>query len=186
MNKIYEFNKKNKNVLPTLIGNKVVLSGIPDSEEFYNLYHKWLSNEELKYKLGEEDMKYTLKEIKQMHDEWKKDLNNMTFCILNKETKEPIGDINLLISKEFNNEPEISIMLGNHSGKGFGYEASTLLLNFAFEKLNIKKINLSVYEDNIPAVKLYEKLGFKKTKEIFDEDNRKEFLMILTKKNKKF
>jgi len=180
MKSIINYNKKNKNKLPKLIGEKIILSPIPKSDEFYKLYHKWLSNKKLKYKLGEEGMKYTLKEIKEMHDEWRNDLNNMTFCILNKKTKEPIGDINLIASKEFKS-PEISIMLGKHSGKGFGYEASKLLINFAFNELKLKEINLSVYEDNIPAIKLYKKLGFKKTKTRFDEDKRKEYLMKIKK-----
>ena len=176
-NTVEEYNKKHNNQLPEIIGEKVILAPIPDSDEFYKLYHKWLSNKDLKPKLGEEDTEYTLKEIKEMHDEWKKDFKNMTFCILNKQTKEPIGDINLFDSKEFKNLPEISIMLGEHSGKGFGTEASQLLLNFAFKKLKLAEINLAVYKDNLPAVALYRKLGFETFGEIKDEDNREEYLM---------
>jgi RimJ/RimL family protein N-acetyltransferase len=178
---VEKYNRENDNELPVIKGKRILLTPIPDSKEFYNLYHKWLSDSNLKYKLGEEDMTYTLKEIMKMHDEWKKDFKNMTFCILNKETNEPIGDINLFDSEEFNNLPEISIMLGQHSGKGFGTEASELLINFAFKKLKLKEINLSVYKDNPKAVNLYEKLGFKITKEIKDEDGREEFLMKIKK-----
>lgn len=189
MNPIEDYNKKNNNKLPTIKGEKVILTPIPNSEEFYKLYHKWLKNSQIKYKIGEEDMNYTLKEVIEMHDEWKNDFNNITFCILNKKTKEPIGDINLIVSKEFNNEPEISIMLGEHAGKGFGYESSVLLIKFAFEKLKLKEINLTVYEDNLPAVNLYKKLGFQIINNIYDEDNRKEFVMKLNqidfKKSKK-
>ncbi|MEK6859248.1 MAG: GNAT family N-acetyltransferase [Nanoarchaeota archaeon] len=181
MTTIESYNRKHDNQLPTLAGERVILTGVPDSDEFYKLYHKWLSNKELKIKLGEEDMEYTLEEVKKMHDEWRKDYKNMTFCILNKETKEPIGDINLFDSHEFNNLPEISIMLGEHSGKGFGREATQLLIDFAFEKIKINEINLSVYKDNEPAVKLYKKLGFRTTGETKDEDDREEFLMKLEK-----
>ncbi len=177
---VEEYNRKNCNKLPTIKGKRIILTPIPESEEFYRLYHKWLSDTNLKYKIGEEDMTYTLKEIMKMHDEWKKDFKNMTFCILNKEN-EPIGDINIFDSEEFNNLPEISIMLGEHSGKGFGTEASQLLIDFAFKKLKLNEINLSVYKDNPKAVKLYEKLGFKITGEIKDEDNREEYLMKITK-----
>jgi RimJ/RimL family protein N-acetyltransferase len=180
---IESYNKEHKNKLPTLVGEKVILTGIPDSEAFYKLYHKWLSNQELKFKLGEEDMEYTLEEVKTMHDEWKNDLKNMTFCILNKETKEPIGDINIYDSEDFNGLPEISIMLGEHSGKGFGKEATSLLLDFAYKKIKIDEIYLSVYKDNIPAVNLYKKLGFITYDEIKDEDNREEYLMKLDKKD---
>ena len=174
---IEAYNKKHSNKLPNLIGEKVILSSVPDSDEFYKLYHEWLCNKELKIKLGEENMEYTHEEIKKMHDEWRMDFKNMTFCILNKQTKEPIGDINLFDSEEFNNLPEISIMLGKHSGKGFGTEASQLLIDFAFKKLKLTEINLSVYKDNLPAIGLYKKLGFKISGEIKDEDNREEYLM---------
>ena len=101
----------------------------------------------------------------------------MTFCILNKETKEPLGDIGIFDSSEFEGMPEIAIMIGEHSGKGFGTEACKLLVNFAFKELKLPEINLSVYKDNIPAVALYKKLGFKITGEIKDLDKREEYLM---------
>ena len=178
---IEEYNRKNNNKLPIITGEKVILAPVPDSKEFYKLYHTWLSNKELKFKLGEEKMEYTHEEIKKMHDEWRNDFKNMTFCILNKETKEPIGDINLFDSEEFYNMPEISIMLGQHSGKGFGTEASQLLINFAFKELKLKEIYLSVYKDNLPAIGLYKKLGFQTYGETKDEDNREELLMKLIK-----
>jgi RimJ/RimL family protein N-acetyltransferase len=174
---VEEYNKKHNNELPEIIGEKVILAPIPDSNEFYELYLKWISNKDLKYKLGEEGTEYTWEEIKEMHDEWRKDFKNMTFCILNKETKEPIGDINLFDSEEFKNLPEISIMIGEHSGKGFGTEASRLLLDFAFKELKLSEVNLSVYKDNLPAVGLYKKLGFNTFGEIKDEDGREEHLM---------
>jgi diamine N-acetyltransferase len=176
------YNKKHKNELPQIVGEKVILDIIPDSNEFYELYLEWISNEDLKRRLGEEGTKYTWEEIKEMHDEWKKDFKNMTFCIVNKETKEPLGDINLFDSEEFNGLPEISIMIGKHSGKGFGTEASQLLLNFAFKELKLKEIYLSVYKDNLPAVGLYKKLGFETYGEIKDEGGREEYLMKITKK----
>ena len=46
-------------------------------------------------------------------------------------------------------------------GKGIGEEATKLLLEYAFEYLNLYKINLEVYEYNERAIKLYKKIGFK-------------------------
>ena len=178
---IEEYNRKHENKLPEIIGEKVILSPIPESDDFYDLYYEWLSDKDLKKKLGEESTEYTKKEVKEMHDEWKKDFKNMTFCVLNKETKEPIGDINLFDSSDFKNMPEISIMLGAHSGKGFGTEACQLLIKFAFKKLKVGEINLSVYKDNIPAVCLYKKLKFDIIGETKDEDGREEYLMKLSK-----
>ena len=60
---VEEYNKKHNNKLPEIIGEKVILAPIPDSNEFYELYLKWISNEDLKRKLGEEGTKYTWQEI---------------------------------------------------------------------------------------------------------------------------
>jgi len=180
---VEEYNRNHNNELPELIGEKVILMPIPDSNEFYSLYLEWISNEDMKKKIGEEKSEYAWKDVKEMHDEWRKDFRNMTFCIIDKTTKEPVGDVNIFDSDEFNGLPEISIMIGGqHPGKGYGKEASRLLLDFAFTKLKLGEIHLSVYKDNLPAVILYEKLGFKTYAEVNDEDNgREEYLMKITK-----
>lgn len=48
----------------------------------------------------------------------------------------------------------------NFWGKGIGEEATKLFLKYAFEYLNLYKINLEVYEYNERAIKLYKKIGF--------------------------
>ncbi len=45
-------------------------------------------------------------------------------------------------------------------GQGYGREAVTLLLGFGFGELNLRRITLSVFSYNAPALRLYERLGF--------------------------
>jgi RimJ/RimL family protein N-acetyltransferase len=45
-------------------------------------------------------------------------------------------------------------------GKGYGYEAMTLALDFAFQELNLHRVQLTVFGYNEVAIRLYEKLGF--------------------------
>ncbi len=47
-----------------------------------------------------------------------------------------------------------------NQGKGYGYEALHLLIDFGFKELNLHGLQLSVFEYNTPAIALYEKLGF--------------------------
>ncbi len=57
----------------------------------------------------------------------------------------------------------ISIAIGgNNRGNGFGKEALELALKFAFQELNLHRIQLTVFEYNHRAISLYEKIGFKK------------------------
>jgi RimJ/RimL family protein N-acetyltransferase len=57
----------------------------------------------------------------------------------------------------------ISIAIGEeHWGHGYGFEAMQLALNFAFEELNLYRIQLTVFSYNDRAIALYEKLGFQR------------------------
>ncbi|MDX1357265.1 MAG: GNAT family protein [Clostridia bacterium] len=58
----------------------------------------------------------------------------------------------------------LSIGLGEETqrGKGFGYEAMSLAIRFAFDELNLERLQLNVIAYNEAAIKLYEKLGFKR------------------------
>ena len=45
-------------------------------------------------------------------------------------------------------------------GKGIGYEAANKVLNYGLEHLKLKKICAGVAIENIPSIKILEKLGF--------------------------
>jgi len=67
----------------------------------------------------------------------------------------------------------VSIGIGDPAmrGKGIGSDALRLLLNFAFGELNLRRIQLTVFAYNVPAMRLYKKLGFQR------EGLFREFLM---------
>jgi RimJ/RimL family protein N-acetyltransferase len=57
----------------------------------------------------------------------------------------------------------LAIAIGENElrGKGLGQNAMKLVLEFAFHELNLHRVQLTVFDYNIQAIKLYEKLGFK-------------------------
>lgn len=58
-------------------------------------------------------------------------------------------------------------------GKGVAYHASKLILDYAFKKLLLSKVYLNVKTENLKAIKLYNRLGFKKV------DSHGEFNLML-------
>lgn len=77
---------------------------------------------------------------------------------------EPVGLIGLLGIDKVNKKAEYYICLGEHSckGKGVAKTASRLLIKYAFDMLELNKVYLYTEEENIPAQKLFESLGFRK------------------------
>ena len=54
----------------------------------------------------------------------------------------------------------IGIGEAEYRGRGLGTEAMRLLVRFAFEQLNLNRINLTVFSYNPRAMRSYEKCGF--------------------------
>ncbi|MEO7908492.1 MAG: GNAT family protein [Roseiflexaceae bacterium] len=58
----------------------------------------------------------------------------------------------------------VSIAIGDAAkqGQGYGTEALGLALQFAFQELNLHRVQLTVFSYNQRAIALYEKLGFQR------------------------
>ena len=76
----------------------------------------------------------------------------------------PCGLIGLLSIDRKNSKAEFYISMGdcNFKGKGVATEASKQLLWFAFDTLKLNRVYLFTEKDNIPAQKLFEKVGFRR------------------------
>jgi diamine N-acetyltransferase len=57
---------------------------------------------------------------------------------------------------------EVGIFIGEKSywNQGYGSDAMRLLLKYGFDVLNLHRIGLEVFENNLRAVRSYEKVGF--------------------------
>ncbi|MBI5825548.1 MAG: GNAT family N-acetyltransferase [Chloroflexi bacterium] len=73
-----------------------------------------------------------------------------------------IGNCGAFDLNSVNRSAELGIMIGDKSewNKGYGAETMTLLLRHCFETLNLNRVSLRVYTENIRAVRSYEKAGF--------------------------
>lgn len=75
-----------------------------------------------------------------------------------------IAQISSFTRKRIAHNAEIALSVKKeHWHKGIGYLMMEELLSFARSTKTIRNISLGVREDNLNAIKLYEKLGFQKT-----------------------
>jgi RimJ/RimL family protein N-acetyltransferase len=63
-----------------------------------------------------------------------------------------------------NRHAQLGITIGDKEawGRGYGTEASSLMVGYAFGTLNLNRIWLHVYARNARAIRVYEKIGFRK------------------------
>ena len=116
--------------------------------------YRWISSNPTIYTIEEE-----INWIKSIKDE-------PIFTIFNKN-KEIIGNISFNSIK--NNIGVIGIWITpSMQNKHYGREAIEEMIEYGFNKMNIKRINIVVFENNIKAIKCYESVGFKKYRTKFN------------------
>lgn len=160
--------KDNANI--KIVGSKVIL--IPYEAKHVSKYHKWMENEELRTLTASEPL--TLEDEFEMQRTWRESADKCCFLILckkkyedsNDEIASLIGDTNLfLTSSQDNNQKcaEIEIMIAEPEArsKGYGLQATSLMLNYGMQYLKIKLFFAKIGMNNYKSLKMFEKLHFK-------------------------
>lgn len=90
--------------------------------------------------------------------------NNVRCAICKKDSNKVIGNVGLINIDYIHRKCEFYIIIGeeNNQSQGIGFLATSKMIEHAFMNLNLHRVELSVLEDNIKAIGLYEKVGFRK------------------------
>ena len=84
-----------------------------------------------------------------------------SFTIIEKETNELVGNAGYHEIKNEIGELGIWIAIPQQK-KHYGREILRALIEYGYQELNLKRITLTVHENNTRAIHLYQKLGFYK------------------------
>jgi RimJ/RimL family protein N-acetyltransferase len=159
-----------------LRGEKVILRPLEEGD-INTRYLSWLNDREVTRYMETRSFPYTMRELRRFYDEMEKSRTDMLLAITDKRNGLHIGNIKLGGINWVHRFGELGIMIGEKKywGRGYGQEACTLLLKYAFEKLNMNKVFLGAYAVHESAIKAYQKAGFKvegRIKDIFYFDGR--------------
>lgn len=111
-------------------------------------------------------------EIDYIKDKMDKDAT--MFSMLEKDTREFIGNIEFF--NRVDDEAEWGIVITSKmQNKGYGKEALRRSVEYGFNELNLKRIYLEVYANNLRAIHIYENCGFKE----YDRTDVDVFMEIL-------
>lgn len=145
-----------------LKGDKVGLAVM----EKYDLpkFKKWLNDPRLNIFMREFDAMLADVNMEEWYDASAHDESQIDFSIVNMKDGELVGACNLIDIDRRNSTAEARIFIGRRRfwNQGFGSQALILLLDYAFNVLNLHSVRLKVNAINKNAIYVYEKLGFKK------------------------
>ena len=168
-----------------IVGKRVYLS--PMNAEDYLQYVEWMNSDVVSKNIGNYSSIISIESEK----EWlqKATSEKYNFAIVDIQKDKLIGNISLMHVNDINRTAELGIFIGDEDylSKGYGSEAIKLLLDYAFNYVNLNNIMLKVFELNKRAMKAYEKCGFKvfgiwKECRYFNGEYSNEVYMNITKK----
>ena len=142
-----------------LVGKKIILRELRESD--MELLNSLMNNKSVEDNVIGWSKPVTMQE--QLN--WFKNLNNdqnIRYAIadLNDNSVFGTGIISRIDWK--NKNCSIDIKLGdNYQSKGYGSETIRLLVEYAFDELNMNSINVKIISYNIASQKIFEKNGFK-------------------------
>ena len=124
-------------------------------------YISWLNDGELMKYSEQRQYKHTFKSCKEYYLSFQ-DSENLFFAILQKESENHIGSINVYIDK-YNLLADIGVLIGDKSASGCGYgtEAWTGMMGYLFQQKNVRKITAGTMEHNRAMIKVFEKCKMK-------------------------
>ena len=95
------------------------------------------------------------------------------FTIRTLDENKLLGGLGLDVITWASREAFVAIFIGEREnwGKGYGSDAMSILLHYAFAELNLQRVSLGVFEYNPRAIRSYEKAGFR-----FEGRTRKDIL----------
>jgi len=145
---------------PFIVGERIYLRPLEPAQDNH-LYSTWMNDEEIRryfsiYPTSDTRGKERLELLY-------KDGKHIIFGVALNENNRLIGLVGLNDINYINQSAEFYIIIGDRSawGKGYGTEATKLMLRYGFMELNLNRIQSQTMEVNIGGWRADEKAGFK-------------------------
>ena len=144
-----------------IIGEKVALG--PQSAELLPLYVKWMNDFEVTRTLAIGLRPMTMEAEQKWWETASVRENDVSFTIYERPNLRPIGNTALHKIDPTHATAEFGIVIGEKDawGRGYGTEAATLMLDYAFTALGLHNVMLRCYAFNDRARRAYLRAGFR-------------------------
>jgi diamine N-acetyltransferase len=143
-----------------IVGEQIALG--PIRRDLLPVYQRWLNDFTARRNLGAAPGPMTLEAETAWYD-GVTSAGETVFTIYERATWRPIGNCGLLDVNHRNRTAEFGLLIGevDARGKGYGTEATRLMLDYAFTALGIHNLMLRVFAYNLAGIRTYQKAGFR-------------------------
>jgi diamine N-acetyltransferase len=145
-----------------LVGEKVALG--PIRRDLLELYQRWINDFDVVRTLSIGGMRPLTAEAEAAwYDRMATSATDVSFTMYERATLRPIGNLGLHQIDHYNRTAMFGILIGEKDcwGKGYGTEATRLLLEYAFTGLGLHNVMLNVFANNERAIRAYTRAGFR-------------------------
>lgn len=142
-------------------GDRVALG--PLRRDLLPTYTRWMNDFDTLYLAGYTPRPRTLEEMTGSFERWTNDDKHVRFDIYEVAIWRPIGFVLLkdIDAQSRNAAFGIAIAESDCRGKGYGTEATRLLLDYAFTARGLHSVSLTTAEFNVAGQRAYAKAGFR-------------------------
>ncbi len=135
----------------------------PMRRDLIPLYQAWVNDFGMQRTLGDTPSPRTVEAVTAHYERFATATDGAQFTICERETMRPIGITELQDIDHRHRTAEFVIFIGEADarGKGYGTEATRLMLDYAFTALGLYNVMLSVFSSNLAGIRSYEKAGFR-------------------------
>lgn len=144
-----------------LVGDKVYLRAL-EAADVSDDYLDWLHDEEVTRYLETGRFPTSREELAVYVQRASAAPDNLAFAIVERQTDLHVGNVALNNINWVHRTADTGVMIGRKTsrGKGYGFEAWSLLIAYAFDRLNLRKIVAGVVTGNDSSEALLRRLGF--------------------------
>ena len=142
----------------------IILTPVSKDDVTSNQYRSWINDQNSDVHTQHALFPHTNEKILSYYEAKGRDDKSIWLAIKVKPDFTHVGNIDISSINWVNQTGTYNILIGDTSfqGRGLGYQSSMLILNHAFNRLNLRRVQLGVEEGNLAAISLYTKLGFVK------------------------
>lgn len=146
---------------PFIIGRKIYLRPL-GREDLNERYLGWLNDPDVTRYIESGTFPATADDLKKFYDQTVGSPSQVILAVADRETDQHIGNVKLGPIDWVHRKATFGILIGEQEfwGRKIGTEATRLMVEYGFYRLNLRRIELGVNSEHEAAVRSYIKVGF--------------------------